>query len=135
GGERDNRKGGGRHRGEHAAREGSCVQADDGRQREGDDGDGRADLADGLAAPQEHEIPVPPEGRDRPIGDTVHGPSFPGRREPVDSPRAGAAAWHGGLAPRPGTTARPRRPGASSAGSGGGRLGGGSCASGGTSWA
>jgi hypothetical protein len=48
-------------RGQQADLEGRRVQQDDRGQRQRDDGDGRPDLADRLAGPEHHEVPVPPE--------------------------------------------------------------------------
>ena len=48
-------------RGERTHREAARVQIHDGDQRQHDETDRRADLADRLPAPEQHEVPVPPE--------------------------------------------------------------------------
>jgi hypothetical protein len=60
-GQGDERERGGRGRGQQAHLEGAGLEYDDRGQRERQLGDGRSHLADALAAPEQHEVTVPPQ--------------------------------------------------------------------------
>ena len=61
GGQCDKQEADGCRRGQQPDLEGRRVQEHDGGQRQRDEGDRRADLANGLPGPEQHEVPVPPK--------------------------------------------------------------------------